>query len=424
MSHFPHDRGVFALVGRTARRLLVPAAIWLAVAALAGPAFSAPDGPPPRWRPLAREIGPRDALIVAGPNGRRVLAVHEKASLVPASILKLVTVLAGFEILGPDYRFPTDFFRDPEGNLKIKGYGDPMLVSEAVAKIARDLADTLGPEAAVADLVLDDGYFAEPLSIPGVNDSLEPYDAPNGALCVNFNTVFFSRGPDGTFQSAEPQTPLLAPALKRIRASGLDQGRIVFSRSRQESLRYAGHLFAHFLADAGVRITGEIRPGRVDPARDRLLYRHESPFALEAVAGRLLEFSNNFIANQILISAGARRFGPPGTLEKGVRAAEAFARQKLEVRTLRMAEGSGISRQNRITAAEMMTVLEHFLPYRRLLVQEGPVRFKTGTLSGIQTRAGYIETPDGLYRFVLLINTPGKPAAPIVRELVDLLTRQ
>jgi D-alanyl-D-alanine carboxypeptidase/D-alanyl-D-alanine-endopeptidase (penicillin-binding protein 4) len=408
---------------RPAALLLLSAALWLSVAALAGPAFSAPNGASTRWRQLEGRIGPGDALVVSGPDGRRLLALHEKKSLIPASILKLVTVLAGFDTLGPDYRFPTDFYLDPAGDLKIKGYGDPMLVSEVVARIARDLADRLGPEATVADLVLDDSYFAEPLSIPGVNDSLEPYDAPNGALCVNFNTVFFSRGPDGALQSAEPQTPLLAPALKRIRASGLDQGRIVLSRSRQESLRYAGHLFAHFLAEAGVAITGEIRPGRVDPAQDRLLYRHESPFTLEAVAGRLLEFSNNFIANQILISAGARRFSPPGTLEKGVRAAEAFGRQKLALQTLRMAEGSGISRQNRITAADMMTVLEHFLPYRHLLVEEGPVRFKTGTLSGIQTRAGYIETPDGLYRFVLLINTPGRRADPIVRKLVGLLTR-
>ena len=398
------------------------AAFWLVLLAAAAAFAGTRTEPGPQWGQLTRRLGPADALALAGPDGEPVVSVREDLPLIPASTLKLLTVLAGLEILGGDYRFPTDFFISPAGDLKIKGYGDPMLVSEVVENLAQRLAAAMGPEAVAADLVLDDSYFEEPLDIPGVNDSLQPYDAPNGALCVNFNTVFFRRSAAGTLQSAEPQTPLLPPALKRIRSSGMTRGRIVLSRSRRESLLYAGHLFAHFLRAAGVRIEGEIRPGRVDPDSDRLLFRHRSPFDLNAVASRLMEYSNNFIANQVMIAAGARRFGAPGTLEKGVRAVGAYARKELGLRTLHMVEGSGISRKNRISASELMTVLAHFSPHRRLLVAEGPVRYKTGTLSGIQTRAGYIETAHGTYRFVVLINTPGRRADPIVKSLLNALT--
>ena len=400
------------------RPLIRAAAVWavfLAAVCFAGEK----TGADPRWQQLAGRIGPRDAVALAAPDGRRLVSLHTETPLIPASTLKLLTVLAGFDILGADHRFPTDFWVDPAGNLKIQGYGDPMLISEVVARIARQLAEALGPVARVGDLVLDESFFAEPLSIPGVSDSFEPYDAPNGALCVNFNTVYFRRTSNGRFESAEPQTPLLPVVVKRARTSGLDYGRIVLSRSGSEALFYAGHLFAHFLAEAGVDITGSIRAGSVDPSTDRLLFRHHSPFTLADVAGRLMEYSNNFIANQVLIAAGARQFGAPGTLEKGIRATGAFAQEKLGLKGLTIAEGSGISRKNRMTAEAMMTVLAHFFPHRHLLESHGAVRYKTGTLSGIRTRAGYIDTEAGVYRFVVLVNTPGRAAEPIVRMLVE-----
>jgi D-alanyl-D-alanine carboxypeptidase/D-alanyl-D-alanine-endopeptidase (penicillin-binding protein 4) len=398
--------------------------LWIAtlatiVAALFFWAPAADAAGPDRAR-LARAaalVGPGDALVLAGPDGSILLAKHTEAPRIPASTLKLLTALAGFEILGESYRFPTDFFLDPEGNLTIKGYGDPMLVSEAVAAIASEVAAALPAKKTVGDLVLDDTFFAQPLTIPGVRDSLEPYDAPNGALCVNFNTVFFKTAPDGRLVSAEPQTPLLPMVIQRIRNAGMTRGRIVLADGNREGLRYAGHLFAYFLKNAGVTVQGRVRSGRIEPDRDRRLLRHRSAFALTAVVERLMTHSNNFTANQVLIAAGAKRYGPPGTLEKGVRALSAFAEETLGIRGLTLTEGSGISRQNRITAEGLLAVVDSFAPYRHLMVEENRIRTKTGTLAGIQTRAGYIEAASGLYRFVILINTPGRSADRILQEL-------
>jgi D-alanyl-D-alanine carboxypeptidase/D-alanyl-D-alanine-endopeptidase (penicillin-binding protein 4) len=360
-------------------------------------------------------LGARDALLVTDADGRVLLTHNPNLPLVPASTLKVVTALAARHYLGAQARFHTDFLLDPEGNLWIRGYGDPLLVSEVIADIARALHQRLA--APINAIVLDDRYFAQPLVIPGVSASTNPYDAPNGALCVNFNTVNF-RTREGRIVSAESQTPLLPMVMERIRASGLRRGRVVLSHHDNEALRYAGALFRYFLEQAGVEVKGPLRLPGNSPAPERLLYRHTSPFALDEVTTRLLEFSNNFIANQLLIAVGARAFGPPGTLAKGARALNAYAADRLEIANARLVEGSGISRENRISARELMRALVLFEPYRHLMTREANTYFKTGTLKGIRTRVGYIETRDRrLLRFVLFLNSPGKRPQPILKRV-------
>jgi len=362
---------------------------------------------------VRRMIGSRDAILVRDAQGKVLLAQNENKRLVPASTLKVLTSLVALNTLGAGYRFPTDFYLDDQHNLKIKGYGDPLLISEVVAQISRRLADRIGP---IGDLILDDSYFVQPLEIPGVSSSAEPYDAPNGALAVNFNTVFFTRR-NGRYVSAEPQTPLLEFALQRVRRSGLSKGRVVLSHREQECTLYAGHLFAHFMEKAGIEVRGRIRVGKVD-AGDIKIYRHASDFTVEETIAKLLEHSNNFTTNQLLIAAGAKVFGPPGNLDKGVRAAERYARRELGLDSLRLVEGSGISRANRINARDLCRVLDAFAPHRNLMRRKGTVYYKTGTLRGISTRAGYIHTDSGnLIRFAILINTPGKSSARILRIL-------
>ncbi len=270
------------------------------------------------------------------------------------------------------------------------------------------------------DLVLDDSVFQQPLRIPGVTETTEPYDAPNGAFCANFNTISFQKTSAGKYVSAEPQTPLVPFALSRIRASGTDSGRIVFSHSRGESVLYAGHLVAGFLSRQGVTSSGQVRIGRVDDG-DRLLIRYVSPYALTDVISRLMEYSNNFIANQLFIAAGIRAYGLPGTIDKGIRASQEFLRKELRIETLQLAEGSGISRENRLSAIQLDQLLIRFYPYRQLMRRQGNELYKTGTLNGIRSRAGYIEDgKGGSYRFVVMINTPGKTADPVMEIIRGL----
>jgi len=372
---------------------------------------------------LGHLIGNRDAVLVADPGGHIVFSKNVDIQLIPASTLKIFTALVAVHYLGPNYKFVTEFYMDRHSNLKIKGYGDPLLISETVVEMIHHLSMRLSAKYGIInDLILDDSYFSLQTVIPGVNISYEPYDAPNGALCVNFNTVNFKRNKNGAYVSAESQTPLLPFILPRIKDSQLDQGRILLSSQSNETTRYAGHLFIYFLKKEGIRLKGDLRLGKIQKEADKLIYRYVSSFSLNQIVSKLFEYSNNFIANQLLIAAGAKVYGPPGSLEKGVRAALIYARDILGIDHVRIEEGSGISRNNRISARDFYKILKVFRPHYFLLKRtNNNLYYKTGTLKGIHTRAGYIKKKNGeLYPFVLMINTPGKSPKP----LIDIIQRE
>ena len=364
---------------------------------------------------LSIRIGQKDAVLVSDPKGRILFSKNEDIPLVPASTLKILTSLVALHYLGPEYRFKTEFYMDQDSNLKIKGFGDPLLISEVLLEVVNELSMRMDIEfKKINTLILDDSFFKSPIIIPGITSSYNPYDAPNGALCVNFNSVAFKRNKNGTYVSAEPQTPLLPFVLPRINASSMNEGRIILSSNNSEITVYTGHLFSYFMKKKSVE-PNNIKTGMVQKERDRLVFRYLSKFTLEQVVAKLLEHSNNFIANQLLIATGAEMYGPPGTLEKGVLAARSYARSTLNIDHFQMSEGSGISKKNRISAKNLYKILKKFLPFHSLMPKNGRQLYKTGTLHGVHTRAGYIEDAQGaLYSFVLLINTPGKSPEPIM----------
>jgi D-alanyl-D-alanine carboxypeptidase/D-alanyl-D-alanine-endopeptidase (penicillin-binding protein 4) len=368
---------------------------------------------------LAALLGPRDSLLVTDAAGVRLFSWNPEAPRTPASVLKVLTAHVALTHLGPDFRFTTGFHQDAAGCLYVRGHGDPLLVSEVLADLARSLAPRLAP---VTDLVVDDGDFARPLTIPGVSDSDNPYDAPNGALCVNFNTVAVRRTADGRYASAELQTPLVPFARTLLARRPPANGRLVLTHDGGQAAVYTGHLLAHFLSEAGRPVSGAVRKGTAPPeARPVMVFA--SPFPLSEVVARMLENSSNFIANQLLIAAGAKMYGLPGTLGKGVRLAAEHARRHLGWTDFQLVEGSGIARQNQVTAADLDRLLAAFVPHRHLMRSEGRVCYKTGTLNGIQTRAGYIEGNHGMtYRFVILINTHGRRADPVLKALTQRLS--
>jgi D-alanyl-D-alanine carboxypeptidase/D-alanyl-D-alanine-endopeptidase (penicillin-binding protein 4) len=344
-------------------------------------------------------VSSKDSIIVAAPDGRILSGKDETKKFVPASTLKLLTSLAAIHHLGLHYRFLTEFYMDAEQNLKIKAYGDPLLISEAWQEIADILANKFRH---VNKLILDTTYFSHPIIIPGRHRSTNPYDAPVGALCANFNTVFFDRDKRGRIISAEKQTPLIPYARKRILSLGLKKGRYTFSHDPKDAARYAGELFIYFLKQRGIKFNGKISLGTVE-AGDKLILSYRSRFTLEQVLKKMLEFSNNFIANQITIALGARVYCPPGTLSKGVGVLDDYARKELDLKNITVVEGSGISRKNRVSALDMLTILKRFEPYRQILVKKDNIFYKTGSLKGIRTQAGYIDGTKGTYFFVIFL---------------------
>ncbi len=372
---------------------------------------------------IASLLTENDACILMTPDGSEIVSINSDTPLVPASILKIYTALVGFHYLGEDYRFPMNIHLNNDGDLSLKGYGDPLLISEVLQELAKEIREHLPEEnPVIRNIVLDDTHFTFPLTIPGVSDSDQPYDAANGALCANFNTINFVRQGNGSYVSGEEQTPMLPSVLGRVRQTGLKEGRIPLSRSREETTGYSGHLLAHFLRKCGVKVAGSVLITNTPAPGDTRLMTFESPYSLSHGVSKLLEFSNNFIANQILIAAGAAAYGPPGNLEKGVRAAKAYAAETFGLESLQFSEGSGISRANRVTARMMTAVLKAFEPHRSLLRRTDRSYYKSGTLKGIATRAGYLlDNEENCYPFVVMLNGSEKKMQAVMKILEQSL---
>jgi D-alanyl-D-alanine carboxypeptidase/D-alanyl-D-alanine-endopeptidase (penicillin-binding protein 4) len=128
------------------------------------------------------------------------------------------------------------------------------------------------------------------------------------------------------------------------------------------------------------------------------------------------------MTNQLLIATGAQIIGSPGTLAKGVTIANAYAKHVLDIADMTIVERSGISRDNKVSAIQIDRVLQEFLPYHYFMRRAAREHYKTGTLYGISTRAGYIKRANGQRcRYVIMLNTPGKSTEPLALGLLRIL---
>ena len=336
-------------------------------------------------------------------NRNDLLSYNPDKQLIPASIWKLVTALAALETLGETYRFKTEFYLDSSDNLYIKGFGDPFLISEEIDSIFRKLLKKGIPR--INNIYLDDSAFSAPERAPGVEASLNPYDVVNGALAVNFNTIHFYVDEKGAIRSAEKQTPTVKIMKELGREVKKGKHRINISKSGKNILVHAGQLFRAIQQRNGIPGMGS-ESNRKTSVELKLFYVHYSSRALKDVIQAMMLYSNNYIANQIYLTMGANEYGYPATWEKSRK----FLRKYLDgkfpeySKTITFDEGSGISRNNRITTRTMIEVLDQFKPFARLLPFEDNKLIKSGTLSGVYSYAGYFMRKDKYDSFVIILN--------------------
>jgi D-alanyl-D-alanine carboxypeptidase/D-alanyl-D-alanine-endopeptidase (penicillin-binding protein 4) len=358
--------------------------------------------------------------ILAG-NPSMAIAENAATPFVPASTLKIITALAALEILGPDHRFATRISRDHQNNLYVQGGGDPFLLTEHISSIAKKLYDSGVRQ--IGDLIIDDSVFALDTVTDGCENTTNPYDAWNSGLAVNFNSIAIKVAADHSISPDDPKVPML-PMMKAIGAT-LPPGHhhvnvnAFTARGRlSNTQRYTGELFTALLQQQQIRATGKIKAGLTPPqAAPILTYRSE--LTVRDMLGQCLKYSNNFVANQLFLACGAKRFGPPATWDKGRAALQAFIKEDLGVSEaeLMMVEGSGLSRNNRITPRAMITALRKFSPYRDLLPVKKGVPLKSGTLTGVYCYAGYLPLQEDA-PFVILLNQPQNNRDEILHLLV------
>ena len=370
-----------------------------------------------------------DSLLVVDQNGQEVYAWRENTPRVPASIMKLITAWLALDKWGAEYRFTTNFYVDGH-TLWVKGAGDPMLVSEELDLLAESLNKVL-PDKLQA-IGLDTSLFAD-VPIPGRGVTNDPYNAPMSALAVNFNTVSVRRV-GNVLQSGEPQTPLTQTAQKLVKQRAVKLANKP-ERINLRNAELAQQQFAEILL-AKLRRSeiSQVKRGTV-PASAKLVYRHSNSNTLSTVLRGSLEYSNNFIANQLFLLL------PSNGKEKSLdlpRAQEYAAKRLAELTSWqnpRVYEGAGLSRSNRFSAVQIIQVLDELAPQSGLLKSYplkspkagGAIAYaKSGTLDGVHTLAGYLHQGIEKYQFVFMFNRkmPYRYRETLLQKLADQLRQQ
>ena len=405
---------------------------------------------------------------------RPVLAMGEERALNPASTIKLLTTLAALDQLGPAYRWTTEIYADGalqgdvlNGNLLIKGYGDPRLTLENFWLMLRSLR-ARGLREIRGDLALDRSYFTREEIDPAAfdNEPTRPYNTPPDALLVNFKAVRLQFIPDAQrrllkiiAEPALPQIQLLNNIVldnepcddwvARLKLTVLGDNanvRLLFGGNfsstcgeKERNYSVLGHpQYVHGLFSALWRELGGVFAGTVrdadTPSDARLLLAHQTQTLAEIVRD-INKFSNNVMARQLYISLGAIVTGAPASNEKSTRVIKQWlAERRLSFPELVLENGSGLSRVERISArnlgrlllvAQRLAVMPEFVASLPLVAVDGTMRkrlagadiagqahIKTGTLSGARAIAGYVLDAKGRTMVVVcIVNHARAPGA-------------
>jgi len=355
---------------------------------------------------------------ISDKQGRILSSCNIDTLFIPASIIKIPTALVALQVLGDDYRFKTEFYFDSSQNLYLRGFGDPLLISEEVLTILETLS-VMGVKE-IHNIFIDDSAFALEHQPPGRGTSSNPYDAPIGATVVNFNSVAIRVDKRHHTRTAEPLTPTL-PIMKQL-GLGQKPGRHLINICRknckpeERMARFTAELFRGQMEKTG--ITGRCTYGRKTvPLHARLLYVHENSKKLDEVLSSMLQYSSNFIANLVYLTVGAEKYGYPATWGKADRAVHEALVEAVGKKTASLfvqVEGSGLSRKNQLTARSMLEILQKFSPNAHLLRQRRQILVKTGTMKGIYNYAGYLR--DG-NPFVIMLNQKANTRSTVMDRL-------
>ncbi len=448
------------------------AKLLLLAAVFHAPAFAQLPAPVARALEAAGIPDSDVALVVQPLDADQPLIAHgAERALNPASTIKLLTTLVALDSLGPAHRFKTRVYTRGElkgdtlhGNLILKGGGDPSLTLERFWLLLREVR-ARGIRHIQGDVLIDQSCYDLPPADPAAFDQapLRPYNAPPAALLVDFNTLSLRITPDngGLRLSLDPPGLPVRQTLRLTRgacnhwSAGLDyelaQGALHVSGQypascgaqtlRLSLLTPDRGVAAAFIAlwnELGGSLSGEVLAAHL-PEDARLLLEFDS-LPLSRIVADINEHSNNVMARMLYLNLGALRYGAPATPAKGEAAIRAWLKaQGLEMPELKLENGAGLSRVERISAASL-TALLRFAARRPLIHDliaslpalglEGTLKrrladspmagrawLKTGSLNGVRNLAGYIMDASGRrHILVFLINHPQAAAATAAQD--------
>ena len=434
--------------------------------------------PAPVIAALQRAKVPAEALhvVVMEANGSQktaaLLSHQATTSINPASLSKLATTVAALDLLGPTFVWRTPVYFDSpvrdgvlQGNVYIRGSGDPRLVVERVWLLMRRLQG-LGIQKIQGDIVLDRSAFDLPERNPASFDGepLRPYNASPDALLVNFKSLVFQFVPDRAANVArihvEPplagmQFPATVPLSNAdcsdyrssLRADWADPLRIRFAGSFPvvcgekvwpvayvAPQQFAARAIAGMWQQVGGQLVGQVRDGTV-PANLQPVFSVESP-ALSEVIRDINKFSNNVMAQQLFLTLSLQARGT-GSWDTSREAMQAWWRDRIGGEAPVFDNGSGLSREERISALGLARLLQFVWgsPTMSELMSSLPVsgldgtlkrsksqsvaHLKTGSLRDVAGIAGFVDTANG--KRLILVAVLNHANAQAARSALELL---
>ena len=433
------------------------------------------------------------AVFVRSLDSGDVLFAHEGDRLMmPASTMKIVTLAVAAERLGWDYRYETRLLSAApvvdavlRGDLIVRGTGDPTINTQAEdgtpvfdawaeALLGTGITAIDGRIIGDDDLVEDAapgfgwswddlpyGYATpggalhhrdnvalvtvHPGSVAGEDAAIEVGPPTSGVRVVNrVETVFpdaeteltLKRMPDGALEVLGAVPASAAPV---YRTASVQNPTLFFVRGLKQTLKTRGITVSGDAVDVD-----DIDAMVVDDAL-RVIATHRSP-PLSDIAGTLMGISQNLYAETLLRTLDQDR--RPRTAEAGRDVMQAVLESwGIDPSRVIVADGSGLSRYNYVTARTLVDVLQrmhddprHAAPFRATLpvaaqsgtlttrltgtAADGNVHAKTGSMSNVRALSGYVTSADGeALAFAVLANNFPDPAGPIL-TIIDHLVDQ
>lgn len=388
----------------------------------------------------------------------------------PASIAKVVTTWTALDMFGPTYTLPTRIFTNGpikgdvlQGDLVIKGYGDPFLVIEDFWALVGQIRRA-GIRQIDGDIIIDDSEFLveedDPAAFDGKGDAL--YNVLPNALIVNFKSIDFvfnanpaagkvnittvpelanldivnhiklSSGPCQGNNLTAALHPLAAGA-----ASGAEQiefggqmparcDRFQTSRAIMTPAAYTYGAFKALWQQWGGTLKGGFRVAAKPPTARALLTWQSRPLA--EIIRPLNKWSNNLMARMLLFTIGTRDNPAPVTRAQGEAALLKHLQSRgLDVSGIVIDNGSGLSRTTRVTSRFMTSLLvqawrapsmPEFMASLSIAgidgttrrrfrggAERGRMHLKTGSLQNVSSVTGYVHAHNGkTYAVNVMVN--------------------
>lgn len=424
-------------------------------------------------------------MVVDLNTGQTLYKRNAQKSFIPASNMKLFSDAAALMVLGPDYRFHTQLSTDAhsldkgtlKGSLFVHMHGDPSFSQEQLAALVsklkswdiqriegnvilvsdnqtispypegwsqKDLTSSYG--APIAPLILDENRLSVTINpshkvgAPAIIEFDRAYHGLN--ISNNIKTTRQKRGCGISFKMDHENNVTLSGCIN------VTQPAVQHGIAIRNPLLYAKSILRHTLEEQHVTLDGDITLGTAP--KNTLLLATQASSTMRTLMPNTLKSSDNLYADSLYLHASSKLAGKPVNWTEAQNTIKQFLEQKahLNMNGAVLADGSGLSRHDQLTPEQTIQLLSflhnHFplayeyigsLPIggidgtlkRRFKkpAQQGLIRAKTGTMSGIISLSGYLYSANGhTLAFAIYVNkAPGTDpkVSGRYRYLVDKL---